>query len=182
MPDFAPKNGVPYSQEDADTVGPALLEVIQECGGAADKDDVLAAARRRGSPLRKYVIDRPLKEAAEAHYREQAAKLLRSFEVVWTSGGRRQRADLVYYVELVAGEDDEEEVGGRRRNRSRRKAYVPTTTVMDNQAYQEQILAEMQEELAAYQNRYEEFAYLVDFRTRFGRAFRAICRMFDDAA
>jgi hypothetical protein len=189
LPEFAPKNGVPYSQGDAAIVCPALLEIIQACGGACDKDDVVAAARNRSSPLHKYVFDKSQKEAAEAHYREQAAKLLRSFEVTWVCNGEEQRADLVYYVVTrQPDEDDEddedtaetEEVGGRRRNRNRRRSYVTAATVLEDPAYQQQVLAKMQEELAGYRRRYKEFAQVVDSRTRFGRVFRSICRLFEE--
>ena len=187
MPEFSPKKGVPYSKADAENVCPAILAVMQECGGACDKDDILAAARRRGSPLRPYVFNKPQGEAAEYYYREQAAKLLRSFEVVFVSGRRRRRVDLVYYVELVQpetaeGEEPAEVVGSRRRNRNRKCAFVDASAVLEDPAYQQQVLAAMQQELAAFRSRYEEFAELVDFRTRFGRIFRSICEMFDEAA
>jgi len=183
VPQFACKRGVPFTQEDADIIGPAVLEVVDECGGVMDKDDIVAAARRRNSPLHPYVFNKTQREAANAYYRGQANKLIQSFEVIWTQGGEQRRADLVYYVELVQPEDDEEEeVGSRRRNRSRRRGYVSATTAMDDEAYQQQILTQMEQELDEYRRRYEEFTHLLDFRTRFGRIFRSICNLFEDAA
>ena len=182
MPQFACKRGVPYEQADADIVGPAVLAVVQECGGAVDKDDILEAARHRGSPLHQYIFNKTQREAADAYYRSQAAKLMRSFEVTWTQGGSPRRADLLYYVELVDPEDDHDSLGSNRQNSSRRRGYVTVETVMDDSAYQQQILAQMQQDLSEYRRRYEEFTHLIDFRTRFGRIFQSICRLFEDAA
>jgi len=182
VPQFACKRGVPYEQADADIVGPAVLEVVRECGGAIDKDDILAAARDRNSPLHQYIFNKSQRDAAEAYYRRQAGKLMRSFEVTWTQGGQPRRADLLYYVELVQPADENDTVGGGRHNRTRRRGHVTVDTVMDDSAYQQQILARMQQDLAVYQRRYEEFTHIVDFSTNFGRVFRGICRLFEDTA
>ncbi len=182
MPAFACRRGVPYGQEDADIVCPAILEVVAQCGGAMDKDDIVAAARSRNSPLHAYVFNKTRDEAAEAYYRSQANKLLKSFDVVWVQGGQQRRSPLVYYVELLVHEDEDEAPGDQRRNRRRRRAWVTATTALEDPAYQQQILAKMEQDLAEYQRRYEEFACLLDFRTRFGRVFRSICRLFEDAA
>jgi hypothetical protein len=181
MPEFAPKHGVPYTQEDAEVVCPAILKVIEGCEGVVNKVDLVAAARRRGSPLRPYVFNKKTADAAEAYYRSQAGKLLRSFEVTWVQDKQPRSADLVTYVVLLPTEDDDEEDRDEeRRAKSVKKGYVSTTTMLAEEKYQQQVVANMQQDMANLHRDYEDFKHLIDFRTKYGRVFKSICKLFGE--
>lgn len=68
-------HGVPVS------VAYRELQRIQEEHGELTSQLVLEEARDKRSPIRKQVFDLPKNEAAEAHYRSNAARLIRSISV-----------------------------------------------------------------------------------------------------
>lgn len=178
MPRFEAKAGTPYTETDAAIVGPAILDVIRECGGAVNKEDIVAAARHPESPLHAYVFNKTQAEAAEAYYRNQGGKLLRSFQVVWQQNGEERRADLTYYVTLVNPEEaeDDEPLPGMLRQVVRERGHIAVVTMMERPHFQEQQMAKLQTELATLQRKMSEFEHLIDFSSNFGRAYASIRR------
>lgn len=183
MATYAPKHGTPYTQRDAERICPEILRLMQLHGGGLTKAELLEAAKSRRSPLhRDFVWDDAA--AAEKYRLDQASRMLRAFEVVYTQDRREHRVNLTEYVvqtlqPVAAGNDDLPTVRPQR-NASRqagRRCYVPVTAVMTNEDYQQQLVARAREDLQSYRNRYEKIRHLVDFRTRFGRAFNEICRL-----
>lgn len=189
MPRYRPKHGTPFSQTDAAVICPEIIRLARENGGHITADELLIAARPSDSPLHDYIFSDSRAAAAEKWYRHKAAKLLRSFEVVWTQDREERTAPLMSSLEIalvpqtVPPEDDEEEIApgrnGRRTPRTTR-AYVSVMSVMDDTAYQRQLVARAREELQQWRHRHAEIRNLVDFRTRFGRTYRQICNLFPE--
>lgn len=189
MPSYRPKEGTPYTEEDAQVVVPELMRLARQNGGELTKTIVKEAARSRRSPLHRYVFNDDVETAAEKWYNLVAGRLLRSFEVVWRQGGQETTCNLMEYVVSVRSEatvppDEDDEMLVRPGTGHRPRVYVPATTVMDNtpqgQAYQQQLLARAEQDLEAWRRRYAKIENLVDFRTRFGRTFRRICELFPE--
>ena len=95
--------GGPFSDEDAQVIGPIMLRLAEE-DGEVTKETVLDEARSKASPLHKHFIWDDT-EAAERYRLDQAGLLIRSIKIIIEiTGGETVRTRLLVNVTNEEGD------------------------------------------------------------------------------
>lgn len=160
MPKYFAAPGSPFSDEDAEEIGPELERLA--LAGASSPKDIVAYASANETPLRRHLhMDRPLEQVAEAWYRFRARRVAGSIMVrVRTGDGYRTvRAFHSVTVSVAPKESGGEPVRSR---------YVTVSQVRDSAAMSEQVVERARRELEAWGERY------ADYRDVFGPVYSAI--------
>lgn len=148
MPRYFPAPGTPFSQGDAEEIGPELARLAQS--GASTPADIVAYAERADTPLRKHLhMDRPLAEVAHNWYRRRARKLASSIMVTIKVGDRLRDVRAFHSVTVATvGHDEDDPEPPKRR-------YVTVQQVRDTPAMAGQVLDDALSKLQAWEARYE---------------------------
>lgn len=139
--------GTPFSDEDAEEIGPELAALAES--GASSPVEIVEYARANETPLRRHLqMDRPLDEVAESWYRNRARQMAGAILVnVQTASGRR--AVRAFHSVTVATVTP---AGG-----AIRRQYVTIQQVRDSEPLAEQVLSEALARLREFQVRYEVY-------------------------
>lgn len=153
--------GGPFSDEDAQVIGPVMLRLAEE-NGEVTKETVLDEARGKGSPLHKHFTWDDT-EAAKRYRFGQAGLLIRSIKViVEVSGGETVKTRLLVSVKNQEGE----------------RVYQPVTTIVADDDLCHQVIEEAHDELRSWQDKYTSYRKMFrQFREEFKEVFEAIKRL-----
>lgn len=150
MPKYFAAPGTPFSDKDAQEIGPELQRLAEE--GASSVEEIVEYARTAETPLRRHLhMDRPLEEVADAWYRFRARKVAGSIMVrVKTASGGFRDVRAFHSVTVTVAEPEGDRTPVKQR-------YMTLNQVRDNKILSEQVVAEALERLEAFRERYEGY-------------------------
>lgn len=144
------RSGTRFPRREATVVLEALMQIADRCHGRVSPRDVVTAAETEGSPLHRYFEWND--EVAAIEFRlVQARELLRAVIVPVTSPSGDERVMVRAFV--GTGGDGEGE-----------RAYVPIGLAMIEPKVLAEVTARAAKELGAWQERYEIYLQLEEFR------------------
>lgn len=113
---------------------------------ALPAETVKEEAREKSNPLHKQIFNKPLKEAAEQYYTEEARKVLRSIVICY------EEAPLVEEraFQVVTVQKEDKPV----------RLYMETKDALSDPFYREQVLARFLREMANMRRRYAALSEL----------------------
>lgn len=146
MPRYFALEGSPFSDRDAEVIGPELEELA--LSGASSPAEIVAYAEQHDTPLREYLdMNRPVHEVAAAWYRRMARKMAAAIYVkVKTADGYRSVRAFHSVVVTVEGAPQ-----------PTKRRYVTITQVRRSEAMASQVLEDSLEALERWRTRYEVY-------------------------
>lgn len=167
MPKYFAAPNTPFTDDDAETLGPWLADLAEK--GHGTPEAIVLAARQEGSPAHGYFEwDDPT--AAEQYRKQQARRMARSIMVrVRVADGTYRDVRALHSVKVnVVQEEDEQPEKPRR-------VYVTTNQARESEEFGEQIIEDAYRRLMAWQDRYEKYREVFPaFDDRFGPVLDAI--------
>ncbi len=159
QPVFETVNG-PFSDQDAQVIGPILLQLERD-HGEVTKGLVLTEARRKSSPLHEHFLWDDAK-AAEQHRLDQAAQMIRSIKIiVEITGGETVKTRLLVNV-----------------SQDGQRVYRSVNAVIADPALCTQVIAEAQDGLRSWREKYDSYRKMFrQFRDQFADVFESIERL-----
>lgn len=150
MPRYFAAPGSPFTDDDAQEIGPELAALAES--GASSPRDIVEYARKNDTPLRRHLhMDRPVDEVAEAWYRRRARKVASSILVTVRTGSGYANVRAFHSVRVSMTEDEEQE-----RPRFERK-YVTIRQARASEELAEQVLADALSRLVDWRDRYATY-------------------------
>lgn len=158
------KPGSPYSDDDAEVIGPVLRELAED--GHSEAVSIVKAAEPEDSPLHPYFTWDD-QEAARRYRKSEARKMARSIEVSISTGSGEERVRAFH---LVRRSDDDTETEGREPGQYRTVEQVES----DPDACQ-QVVEDARRQLLSWLRRFQQYRELFGaFDDEFSEVFDAI--------
>jgi len=151
MRKFFAAPGSPFTDEDAERLGPELVALAE--AGVSSSEEIVAYAKGTDTPLREALhLDRPMEEAADAWYRFRARKVAGAIMVkVQAVDGSYRKVRAFHSVTVTrapSGNSGEAETTRR---------YVTIDQVQASRAMSDQVVADALERLGRWRDRYEAY-------------------------
>lgn len=135
----------------ADVAAQELDRIRGNNGGELTADLVLSEARVKSSPLHPQIIDKSVKKAAEAHYLDNAGKMLRSIIIVY---GDADNPPKIRKFSVIRSEPSTKAKGRTQ------KFYSSTEEALTDPGHREYILADAIREVATWRRKYASLSEL----------------------
>lgn len=153
MAKYFAADGTPFTDEDAQKLGPELVELAQR--GASSPREIVEYARTHDTPLHEALeMDKPLEEVAEKWYRRRARKVAKSIMVkVQSRDGDYREVRAFHSVTVTDSSSD----GDSADRDSVKRVYATIDQVRESSAMSEQVLDDAIRRLEAWRNRYQDY-------------------------
>lgn len=147
---FFAADGAPFSDSDAQSLGPELVSLAER--GASAPADIVEYARREDTPLYEALhMDKPLDEVAEKWYRRRARQVASSIMVkVQTSDGDYREVRAFHSVTVTTSEGE----GG---SAPVKRVYASIDQVQESEAMASQVIDDALRRLERWKDRYEDY-------------------------
>lgn len=148
MPKYFAAAGSPFTDIDAEEIGPELEALAQS--GASAPAEIVEYAKVNDTPLRRHLhMDRPVEDVADAWYRRRARLAASSIMVrVRTDDGYRSVRAFHSVTVAVTDKDGGGDV---------KRRYVTIQQVRECEPMSEQVLSDALDRLSRFHSRYETY-------------------------
>lgn len=131
-----------------------VLEMIRKRDGNITPKAVVDEARPKNSPLHPAIFEKSQKQAAEAHYLEEARKMIRSIEVIYVKAPKAPAKQYSVVTQAPEKPDDKP-----------RKVYQSTEEALKDPVMRDEILGNAIRDAITYRRKYAHLQELAQVFT-----------------